>query len=137
MSSSRTASPASLNFLAAFDRRIQDDVLEQDAIAPVARIMSVGDVVYRADLQTDRFDLARATPLWQFLTTPTVAPGLDAPKTYGTSLGPPLDFSQIDEVALALPANTPDPAPVSIFAVQNPSKIVRGGVVVGTAARVG
>ncbi len=117
--------PASLNFLAAFDRRIQDDVLEQDAIAPVARIMSVGDVVYRADLQTDRFDLARATPLWQFLTTPTVAPGLDAPKTYGTSLGPPLDFSQIDEVALALPANTPDPAPVSIFAVQNPSKIVR------------
>ena len=52
-------SPASANLLKAFDRRLQEGVLDPSAIAPVARLMSAGDIVYRADLETDRFDLVR------------------------------------------------------------------------------
>ena len=118
-------SAASLDLLRALDNRLQEGVLEQDAIAPMARLLSVGDVVYRADLQTDRYDLAAATPTWVFLTEPGVAAGLDEPITYGDSLGPPLEFPKVNEVVLALPAGTRDPAPVSIFRVQDTTSIVR------------
>ena len=38
-------SPASANLLNALDRRIQEGVLDPAAIAPIARLMSVGDVL--------------------------------------------------------------------------------------------
>ena len=44
--------------------------------------MSAGAIVYRADLQTDRYDLVRAAPLWQLLTDP-VPRGLSDPQTFG------------------------------------------------------
>ncbi len=117
-------SPASADLLNALDRRLQEGVLDPAAIAPIARLMNVGDVVYRADLETDRFDLARAVPTWLLLTQPRPA-GLEAPTTYGNSLGPPLHFSQIDEVALALPPAAKEPPPVSVFPVQGTQPIVR------------
>jgi arabinofuranan 3-O-arabinosyltransferase len=116
-------SPGSADLLNALDRRLQEGVLDPAAIAPIARLMNVGDVVYRADLQTDRFDLARAVPTWSLLTNP-VPTGLDAPKSYGTDLGPPLHYSQIDEVALATAPGAPIPPPVSVFAVQGAPPIV-------------
>ena len=118
-------SAASVDLLRAFDDKLQEGVLEQDAIAPVARLMSVGDVVYRADLQTDRYDLAPAVPTWLFLTQPEAAAGLDAPIGYGAGLGAPLQFPKTNEVTLALPPGTPDPPPVSIFHVQDAPSIVR------------
>ena len=118
-------SPASADLLNALDRRLQEGVLEPSAIAPIARLMSVGDVVYRADLETDRFDLVRAVPAWLLLTKPSVPTGLGTPVAYGTSLGPPLHASQTDEIALALPPNAADPPPVSVFPVQEAPSIVR------------
>ena len=118
-------SPASADLLNALDRRLQEGVLEPSAIAPIARLMSVGDVVYRADLETDRFDLVRAVPTWLLLTNPSVPTGLGTPVGYGTSLGPPLHLSQTDEIALALPPNARDPPPVSVFPVQEAPSIVR------------
>ncbi len=82
-------SAASADLLDAFDRRLQEGVLDPSAIAPVARLMSAGSILYRADLQTDRYDLARAVPVWRLLTEPT-PDGLSKAKGYGTSLGPPL-----------------------------------------------
>ena len=117
-------SPATADLLNALDRRLQEGVLDPATIAPIARLMSVGDVLFRADLQTDRFDVPRSTLIWMLLTDPRPA-GLDAPKTFGTSLGPPLHYSQIDEVALAQTPGTPDPPPVSVFSVHDAPSIVR------------
>ena len=55
-------SAASADLLNALDQRLQEGTLDPAAIAPIAKLMSVGSVVYRADLQTDRYDLARAVP---------------------------------------------------------------------------
>jgi hypothetical protein len=126
-------SAATADLLNALDRRLQEGVLDPTAIAPIARLMGVGDVVYRADLQTDRFDLARALPTWLLLTQP-VPDGLDPPKRYGNDLGPPLRFTQLDEIALAQDAaetqdapkaSTSQPPPVSVFAVRDARPIVR------------
>ncbi len=126
-------SAASTDLLNALDRRLQEGVLDPAAIAPIARLMSVGDVLYRADLQTDRFDLARAVPAWVLLTQP-VPDGLDAPTRYGTDLGPPLHFTQLDEIALAQDdanaqgapnAEQTKPPPVSVFPVRDAPPIVR------------
>jgi hypothetical protein len=116
-------SAASADLLNALDRRLQEGVLDPNAIAPVARRMGVGSVLYRADLQTDRYNLARAVPTWLLLTDP-VPTGLAAPQKYGNGLGPPLITPQTDETTLAVPAGTADPPPVSVFAVKDPRKIV-------------
>jgi arabinofuranan 3-O-arabinosyltransferase len=118
-------SPATADLLNALDGRIQEDVLDPAALAPIARLMNVGDIVYRADLQTDRFDLPRAVPLWRVLTDPEPPPGLEAPVRYGEGLGPALRYSQVDEVALALPTDAETPPPVSVFALDETTPIVR------------
>jgi hypothetical protein len=117
-------SAASADLLDALDRRMQEGVLDPSALAPVARLMSAGAILYRADLQTDRYELVRAVPLWRLLTEP-LAPGLDEPAEYGTSLGPPLRVGRDDEVQLALPADAQDPPPVSVFQVTDARSIVR------------
>ena len=116
-------SAPSANLLDALDRRLQLGLLQPQSVAPIARLLGVGDVVLRNDLQVDRFDLARPKNTWLvFSPTPT---GLSSPTTYGTSLGPPLTFSLLDAKTLALPANMADPAPVVDFPVQSAVPIVR------------
>ncbi len=117
-------SAASAELLNELDRRLQEGVLDPSAIAPIARLMSAGSIVYRADLQTDRYDLARAIPVWRLLTAPR-PDGLGQPTGYGTSLGPPLRVGQDDEIQLALPADAHEPPPVSVFPVENTPSIVR------------
>jgi hypothetical protein len=116
-------SAASADLLNAFDRRLQEGVLDPAAIAPIARLMSVGDVVYRADLETDRFDLARAEPTWELFTKP-VPDGLGTPRTYGLGAPIPLHYTQLDELALAR-APGADPPQVSVFPVQGAPSMVR------------
>ena len=93
-------SPASADLLNALDHRMQEGTLDPSALAPVARLMSAGAILYRADLQTDRYDLVRAAPLWRLLTDP-VPPGLSDPQKFGDSLGAPLRVAQDDELQLA------------------------------------
>jgi hypothetical protein len=117
-------SAASADLLNALDERIQEGTLDPSALAPIARLMASGSVVYRADLQTDRFDLARAVPLWDFLTEPE-PDGLGTPQRFGTTLGPPLHDQIDDELQLAQPAGAANPPPVSIFPVDDARSIVR------------
>ncbi len=58
-------SEPSANLLQALDRRVQEGEAEPAALAPVARLMGVGDVLLRMDLQTDRWSLLPAGELWQ------------------------------------------------------------------------
>ncbi len=117
-------SAASADLLNALDHRIQEGTLDPSALAPVARLMNAGSIVYRADLETDRYDLVRAVPLWRLLTAPEPK-GLGPPQKYGNSLGPPLRVTQDDEIQLALPAGASDPPPVSIFPVDGTRPIIR------------
>ncbi len=116
-------SAPSADLLNALDHRIQEGTLDPSALAPVARLMNAGSIVYRADLQTDRYNLARAVPLWRVLTAPEPK-GLGTPAKYGDSLGPPLRVAQDDEIQLALPAGAADPPPVSIFPVDGTRPII-------------
>jgi hypothetical protein len=117
-------SPPSADLLAALDRRLQEGVLEPEAIAPVAHLLGVGDIVMRNDLQFERYNLARPRPTHQLL-TPT-PDGLDEPISFGPALrNTPEQFPMIDEIALALPAGATDPAPVVTYSVRDATPIVR------------
>ena len=72
-------------------------------------------------LQPDRAPL----PTWLFLTQPTIPQGLGGTdRPTGRASARRSQIPKIDEVALALPPGTPDPAPVSIFPVKDTPKIV-------------
>ena len=67
---------ATTNLLIALDRRVQDRLLDPNAIAPIARLMGVGDVLLRLDLQTDQFTLVSARGLWEDFTKHGIPAGL-------------------------------------------------------------
>src|SRR5947208_5257589 len=117
-------SPPSADLLNALDRRLQEGVLEPEAIAPVARLLSVGDVVLRADLQFERYNTARPRPTWRFFTPPPA--GLADPAGFGRPVrNTPTQYPMIDELALSEPAGEPDPPPVTVYPVRDPMPIVR------------
>src|SRR5207248_10574430 len=107
--------PETADLLNARDGRIQQGLIDPSAIAPIARLMSAGDILVRSDLQVDRYRLVRPKQMELLLDPPPQ--GIGAPTGYGTSLGPPLDYPLLDEKALALPAGTPHPPPVAVFPV--------------------
>ena len=117
-------SPASANFLNDFDLPFQAGRVEPSAIAPLARLLGVGDILLRADLQHERFRTPRPRVTYQQLKD---APGIDlfaqfgkvAPNTPTSEL--PLD----DELEFNTPNNLPDPAPVTLFRVADSRPILR------------
>jgi arabinofuranan 3-O-arabinosyltransferase len=115
-------SPASADLLRALDERLQEGVFEPQSLAPLARLMNVGDVVLRSDLQYERFTTPRPRPTWQ-LFDPSPA-GLSAPLT----LGPPVPSNPVvpllDEISLATPPSAPDPPAVAIYGVNGSVPIV-------------
>ncbi len=116
-------SPPSADLLNALDRRLQNGVLDPEAIAPVARLMAVGDVLLRLDLQTERYDLVRSDPLWRIF-SPNPPPGLEPARTFGTKIPGHPKFPQIDERTIVTPPGK-SPPPVAVLGVENPEKIVR------------
>ena len=116
-------SPASADLLNALDRRLQENTLEAAAIAPLARLMGVGDVVARNDLQYERFRVARPYEVLRLL---DAAGELGAPQAFGpgginqTSPIAPL----VDEAALR-DDDGRTYAPVLAFPVEDAVPIVR------------
>ena len=115
--------PPSADLLNALDRRLQEGVLDPEAIAPVARLMGVGDIVLRSDLQFERYDLARPRQTWRLLDPPPA--GLARPKAFGAPVRNSPKPPALDEIALTAPAGEPDPPPVAVFPVQGARPIVR------------
>lgn len=116
-------SPASANLLGALDRRIQEQTLDPGALAVIARIMNVGDVVTRNDLQFERYDVRRPRSLWDFVSH---ADGLSAPTTFGarTANRPVAAAPMIDEEHLVRDRDLPDPPAVGVFPVEGAIPIV-------------
>ena len=113
------------NLLVALDRGIQEGWFEPEALAPLARLLGVGDVVLRSDLEYERYRTARPRPLWAQLAEPPA--GLSAPVAFGVptpNVANP-DRPMIDEVELGIPVDAEHPPPVAVFPVDEPLGLVR------------
>jgi arabinofuranan 3-O-arabinosyltransferase len=117
--------PGTISLVTALDRRVQEGLLETEALARVARLVSAGDLVVRGDLQTERYRTPRPRVLAD-LVTPT-PPGLSGPATFGPAGQnvPPPSLPLVDEITLGLPSDTPDLAALSVFGVEGAPQLVR------------
>lgn len=111
------------NLVQSLDHRLQEHSLETDSVAPIARLMGVGDIELRMDLQTDQYALITAGELWKTFTDP-VPEGLGKPVTFGTKIPGRLEFP--DPGDLTRPGPKPkDPPPVAVLPVKDPLSVIR------------
>lgn len=116
-------SEPSADMLYALDAPVQNGVANPSAIAPLLRLMSVGDLLVQNDLGYTRYGTPQPATLWsEFHPTP---PGLGNPTGYGpptpdTSLQP-----MVNEATLATPPGHPVPSPVEVFPVASPRPVYR------------
>ncbi|HZB72456.1 MAG TPA: alpha-(1-_3)-arabinofuranosyltransferase family protein [Acidimicrobiales bacterium] len=122
--------PPSVNLLDALDRRLQQGTFEPASLARVARILGVGTVALRSDLQYERYGLPRPRQLWRLLTRPLAA-GLEEPEGFGPGLPnrPPPHLPALDELELRLPVGATDPPEVALFDVEGAVPIVHAAPV--------
>ncbi|MDH3706437.1 MAG: alpha-(1-_3)-arabinofuranosyltransferase, partial [Acidimicrobiia bacterium] len=108
----------------ALDRQFQEGLYDPDSLAPLARLMSVGDVVLRSDLKYERYRTPRPPLTWAQL---RATPGLADPVGYGPTTpnvaGP--EQTLVDELELALSADVEHPPAVARFEVADPLPVVR------------
>jgi arabinofuranan 3-O-arabinosyltransferase len=117
-------SPASAALLLALDRRYQEGIAEPEALAPIARLLGVGDIVLRNDLQYERFNTPRPYVMRRSL---DATPGLGPATPYGEPArnDAPLPQPLLDAIALAEPASTGPASPVAVYGVRDALPIVR------------
>jgi len=117
--------PQTVNLLDALDRRMQEGTFEPSSLAAVGRLLGIGTISLRSDLQYERFLTPRPRLLYAQLTSP-LAPGLRPPTGFGpTSRNTPFPaFPLVDELDLRTPLAAPDPPPVALFEVKNSVPIV-------------
>jgi hypothetical protein len=117
-------SAPSADLLIAFDRRLQEGVLDPASVVPVARLMGVGDLLVRSDLEYERYRVTRPKQVWRLLSA--VPAGLLAGRGFGDPLAneasPALPMH--DEIYLGTKDVT-DPSPVVDIPIKDPLPIVR------------
>ena len=117
-------SPPSANLLNDVDLPFQSGRVDPAAIAPLARILGVGDIVLRADLQFERYRTPRPRQTFAEL---LAAPGLAEPVGFGAPV--PNEASDLlpldDEMSFSIPSSAADPAPVTLFGVEDPRPVLR------------
>ncbi len=117
-------SGASAALLGAFDRTLQQGTFDPDSLAPIARLLGVGDVVYRADLEFERYRSPRPQPTWAQLLQ---ADGFDAPIEFGADEPPNVAGPEeplIDELALNASAQGDHPPAVAVLPVTDRRPLV-------------
>ena len=116
--------PAAANLVQALDEPIQEGTLDPTALAPIARLMSVGQILLQSDLEYERYHLPLPQYLWQELTSTTA--GLGAPTLFGApDPAPQIRYPLDSELRLGLPADDPQPAALAVFNVTDPRALVR------------
>ncbi|GAC1533100.1 MAG: alpha-(1-_3)-arabinofuranosyltransferase [Acidimicrobiales bacterium] len=116
-------SAASADLLRALDETLQEGVFEPSSVAPIARLMNVGDIVLRSDLQYERFRTPRPRPTWEQFSAPTPV-GLRPPRPFGPMVAERPVIPLTDEISLATPPSAPDPPAMAIFGVDDTAPIV-------------
>ncbi len=113
-----------VDLLSALDSTLQEGTFVRSSLAPIARLMSAGDVLLQSDLQYERYNTARPVPTWALFNPPP--PGLSTPRKFGAATpNVSVEFPLLDEIALAQPPNPPNPPPVATFPVPGARSIVR------------
>ena len=116
--------PGGVDLLGALDGSIQDGVFDPTTLAPVARLMSAGQVLLQSDLQYERYSLPLPQVLWQ----PFAAgvPGLTPAARFGPA-GPTavIRYPLVNESQLGVPTGTAYPPALAVFDVPGARPIVR------------
>ena len=122
---------ASVDLIRALDSRFQDGYAEPQAIAPIARLFSAGDILLQMDIQYERFNSPTPAYMWSlFSPTPT---GLKLVKTYGPVLKDQVsDGRYINEQMLNLPPRFKWPASLAIFRVSGARPLTRSESMAGS-----
>jgi hypothetical protein len=116
--------PAAANLVQAIDEPLQEGTLPASALAPLARLMSVGQVLLQSDLQYERYHLPLPQALWQELVPPPA--GLEGPVTFGApNPASPIRYPLNSELRLGLPALDPQPPALAVFNVPGARPLVR------------
>lgn len=130
-----SGSPAAADLVGALDRTIQDGTFQPAALAPVARLLGVSEVVLRSDLEYERYRTMRPQRVWEWFRD--VPKGLANPSTFGEGYSnrAPERLPMIDELELALDPQASSPPAVAVFPVVNTPQPVRavssfGGTVI-------
>ncbi len=116
-------SPGAADLLNALEGRLQIGTFDPQALPSLARLMGVGTVATRNDLQYERFVLPHPRAFWQTV----LHAGLEAPRGFGDPAPnvPDPDFPLLNEQYFNIPSDAPDPPPVALFDVPDPRPIVR------------
>ena len=107
------------DLLQAFDLTLQQGTYEPSTLAPIARLLSAGDVVLQSNLAFWHYNTPRPQATWALFDPPPA--GIGKPVTFGAprpNVAPP-QFSLLDEEALSLPADAPWPPPIAVFPVSD------------------
>lgn len=110
----------SYDLLYALDNPMQTDTLNPNTIAPLARLMSVGDILVQNDLNYALFDQPQPQQLWaQLHPSPT---GLGPATGYGK---PVPNLPSVPEVNLTTPPSSVWPSPLEVLPVEDPRPLAR------------
>jgi arabinofuranan 3-O-arabinosyltransferase len=119
----------------AIDVPMQNRTADPAALAPMARLMSVGDILVQNDLNYALYDRPPPRQFWASLHLPQA--GLSAPVGYGKPITKASPITMVDEYTLAAPPDEPNPAALEVLGVADPRPIARaestqGALVVAT-----
>jgi arabinofuranan 3-O-arabinosyltransferase len=109
--------------LYAMDDPIQEDVANFNALAPMARLLSAGDVMVEYDQNYDHYGIPQPELLARQL-QPT-PPGLTDPVDFGAPRPNVSTTSTLNEQDLAAPADQAWPSPEVTYSVTDPRPILR------------
>ncbi len=116
--------PASVNLVRSLDSPIQDLIALPQSIAPMARLLGTGDVLFQFDTQYDRFSGPEPWYLWQLSQSP--GSGLVFKKAYGPVITDQVvDGPFINESNLALPQGFAWPRSLAIYGVNGVRQLIR------------
>lgn len=111
------------NLLYALDNPLQQGTMDFSALAPIARLMSVGDVLVEYDQQYARYDPPRPALLAHDLATRPA--GLGPPVRFGAPEVNRPSLPMYDETYFDLPPGLPATRPLAVYPVSDPRPIVR------------
>ncbi len=110
--------------LYAVDEPIQTDIEDWTGLAPMARLLSAGDVLFEYDQAYEHYGVPQPEILAEQLkSTPK---GLSDPVSYGTPVPNVATISTLDEQDLATTPNPAWPSPLVSYSVDSPRPITRG-----------
>jgi len=123
------------DLLLGLDDPMQTGTTNPAAIAPLARLMSVGDILVQNDLAYELYNQPPPQQFWQSL-VPSPA-GLGPPTGYGTPRPNVPAVADLDPAALAATPSTTWPSPLEVLAVRDPRPLVRGESTTGAVLVAG